>query len=263
MELVGNLRPLQHDNTSPVSYFFRTGQDRAQLNDLVGETIWIKFKGEINCIHCGRRVKKTYNSGSCFPCFRDLAENDLCIVKPELCHFDKGTCRDEAFGAAHCMQPHIVYLALSSEVKVGITWKANMLKRWVDQGAIQGLPIAEVPSRKLAGQIEVELAQHISDKTNWRRMLKSEIAKRDLRKVREELFDTVPDQFRQYLLVDGEIHSISYPQVSIPEKITAWNLDKHQEVSGKLIGIKGQYLILDTGVLNVRKFSGYKVALVV
>ncbi|WP_245838756.1 DUF2797 domain-containing protein [Marininema halotolerans] len=263
MEQLGSLRPLYHEFTSPVSYFFRTGEDRALLNDLVGETIRIEFKGEIHCIHCGRKVKKTYNSGSCYPCFRDLAENDLCIVKPELCHFHQGTCRDEDFGQSHCMQMHIVYLALSSEVKVGITRKTNQFKRWVDQGAVQALPIAEVPSRKLAGELEVELAQHISDKTNWRRMLKNEIAERDLTQVRAELFEQVPEHFHPYLIAEGEMHAITYPQLSAPEKITAWNLDKHPEISGKLIGIKGQYLIFDTGVFNVRKFAGYQVALVV
>lgn len=263
MNLVGNLRALQHKPTAPVSYFFRLGDQVAPFNEVVGKRIRIEYQGEIHCVHCGRKIKKTYNSGSCYPCFRRLPENDLCIVKPQLCHYHQGTCRDNVFAEANCLQPHLVYLALSSDVKVGITRKIRALERWVDQGAVAALPLAEVPSRKDAGELEAHLSQYITDKTNWRRMLKNEIADRKLTDVKEELREHVPETYKPYLLEATEIYSFTYPQLSSPPKITAWNLDKHSQVDGTLLGIKGQYLILDTGVLNVRKFSGYKVGLAV
>ncbi|WP_153944945.1 DUF2797 domain-containing protein, partial [Acinetobacter baumannii] len=70
----------------------------------------------------------------------------------------------------HCMIPHYVYLALSSGVKVGLTRKNNEKKRWVDQGAVRAIPIAEVPTRKMAGELEVYLTQYVADKTDWRKM---------------------------------------------------------------------------------------------
>ncbi|PTM57509.1 DUF2797 domain-containing protein [Desmospora activa] len=261
MKLVGSLRALQHKPTAPVSYFFRLGDQVTPINDVVGKRIRIQYQGEIHCIHCGRKIKKTYNAGSCYPCFRALPENDLCIVKPQQCHYHQGTCRDNAFAEAHCLQPHIVYLALSSDVKVGITRKIRTIERWVDQGAVAALPIAEVPTRKDAGELEVHLSQYVSDKTNWRRMLKNEITYRNLTDVKEELHKYVPEKYQPYLLNDATVTHFAYPHISVPEKIAAWNLDKHAEVDGTLIGIKGQYLILDTGVLNVRKFCGYTVAL--
>lgn len=261
MQHMGCLKALQHQVQDPISYFLRVDHHVIPMNQVIGENIRIRFKGEIYCIHCGRRMKKGYRSGSCFKCFRDLPENDLCMVKPELCHYDQGTCRDHIFGETHCMQPHYVYLALSSDVKVGITRKGSAFKRWVDQGAVAALPIAEVPTRKDAGFLEVHLSQFLSDKTNWRRMLKNEIVDRDLWEVREELKEKIPVSFQPWLLKEPKLYRFTYPQTMVPSKITSLNLDKQSEVTGQLMGIKGQYLILDTGVLNVRKFSGYNVLL--
>lgn len=262
MAYIGTMHPLSHQGQQPVEYFFRLGEDEVPLNHYLGKNIQIDYLGKIHCIYCGRRTKKSYNGGSCYPCFRDRPENDLCIVKPETCHFQQGTCRDEEFGRSHCMQPHYVYLALSSEVKVGITRKPNALKRWVDQGAVEALPIAEVKTRHEAGELEVHLSQYVKDKTNWRRMLKNDISHRNLYEVRNELIPSIPEKFRNSLLTHHEVFQFHYPSLSVPDKITSFNLDKHPTIKGHLTGIKGQYLILDTGVINVRKFSGYLVQLV-
>ena len=53
---------------------------------------------------------------------------------------------------------------------------------------------------------------------------------------------------------------IHFPVDSYPVKIKSFNFDKNPEVSGVLHGIKGQYLLLDIGVINIRKFTGYEVA---
>lgn len=263
MQQIGYLTPLQHEPKSPIAYYLQLEEERFCLNDLLGETLQIRFLGEKACCHCGRKIKKTYNNGYCYPCFTQLAENDLCIVKPELCHFHEGTCRDAQFAEMHCMQPHYVYLALSSQVKVGITRKTNVLKRWVDQGAVAAIPIMEVPSRKLAGEVEVHLAQYIKDKTNWRKMLKNEITDTNLLEVKKDLISKIPEIYHPYLLVKEQIYEFTYPTLSIPDKITSYNLDKHDFITGKLIGIKAQYLVLDSGVINIRKHTGYKISLAV
>ncbi|WP_309866057.1 DUF2797 domain-containing protein [Desmospora profundinema] len=244
---------------TPVRYRLSLGEESVELNTLLGDEIQIRFEGEKACRHCGRRIRKTYNQGYCYPCFRDLAENDLCIVKPHQCHFHEGTCRDESFGNAHCMQPHLVYLALSSGVKVGITRKTNAYNRWMNQGAVKAVPIAEVPTRKESGELELHLSQYLSDRTDWRRMLKNEIEERDLLQVREEILPHIPERFHPFLLEGEEVCRFRYPLLSTPEKIKTINLDKQEEVRGRLLGIKAQYLILDIGVFNVRKFTGYRV----
>ncbi|MBO8172333.1 MAG: DUF2797 domain-containing protein [Bacillaceae bacterium] len=248
----------------PVKYYLPLGEEKIELNTFVGKQVKLTFLNEIACIHCGRKIKKTFNNGSCYPCFKKLPENDLCIVKPHECHFEKGTCRDESFGESHCMIPHYVYLAVSSGVKVGITRKTNHLTRWVDQGAIRAIPIAEVPTRKMAGELEVHLSQHLPDKTDWRKMLKGDVeGDVDLLKLREEVYNYFPEAFKPFILREEEWVEITYPIMESLEKIKSYNLDKQPEIEDRLIGIKGQYLIFAGGVLNVRKFSGYKMELAV
>ncbi len=261
MKITGQLRELTHHYGSPVKYFLKIDEEEIALNDLIGKSVKLKFLNEINCIYCGRKIKKTYNNGYCYPCFRDLPQNDLCIVKPHICHFDKGTCRDEAFAHSHCMVPHYVYLALSSDVKVGLTRKTNSLKRWVDQGAVQSIPIAELPTRKMAGELEFALTKHLNDKTNWRKMLKGDIAEKDLLQAREDIKELIPNEFQPYLLDIEEINEFEFPVAATLEKIVSLNLDKQESIEGELKGIKGQYLILDIGVFNIKKHTGYKIEL--
>ncbi|MBA4494809.1 DUF2797 domain-containing protein [Paenactinomyces guangxiensis] len=260
MEYIGYLTSLRHEPSDPVNYYAEFNHTPVSLNQHLGEEIEIAFLDEKACCHCGRKIKKTYNNGYCYKCLIQLPENDLCIVKPELCHYHKGTCRDSRFGDRHCMQPHIVYLALSSDVKVGITRKTNMLKRWIDQGAVRAIPFLEVPARKTAGEIEVYLARFIKDKTNWRKMLKNETADHDLFQIKADLLDQLPSEYKKYLIEEPELHEFRYPHITTPEKITSLSLDKQSVIKGKLTGIKAQYLILDTGVFHVRKHTGYKVA---
>lgn len=260
MAYVGHVKKMESKLDNPVQYFLSLGDDKVEMNEMIGKKVKLSFQDEILCIHCGRKIKKTFNGGSCYPCFKKLPQNDLCIVKPQLCHFEEGTCRDESFGKEQCMIPHYVYLALSSEVKVGITRKHNHLTRWVDQGAIRAIPIAEVPTRKMAGDLEVLLSEHLPDKTNWRKMLKGEMKEDvDLLEFREEVYNYFPDEFKPYILREDEWVEIVYPLMESLDKIKSYNLDKHPEIEDTLIGIKGQYLLFSQGVLNVRKFSGYKI----
>lgn len=239
-----------------VRYSLELGSESISLDSLLGSWIRLSFDGEKRCIHCNRKSNKLFNNGYCWPCFQNLARNDLCQVKPHLCHYE--TCREQAWGDAHCMIPTYVYLAKSSDVKVGIT--RNIPGRWMDQGAIEAILIALVPTRKMAGDLELHLSQFIADKTNWRKMLKGDIVSTSLLEARERIMALIPDDFRGYLLPGEQVRNFAYPMTEVPEKIASHDLEKGP-AEGRLLGIKGNYLILNSGVLNVPKFAGCLVTL--
>lgn len=271
MAIQGNLlkmtSQLQQDT---VLYSLPVGSEQVPLNPYIGKTIGLEYSGQINCVACGRKTKKSFNQGYCFPCMRSLAECDMCIVRPEQCHFDQGTCRDEQWALGHCMQEHIVYLANSSGLKVGITRHTQIPTRWIDQGATQAIPIYRVKNRYLSGLVEVVIKNHVSDRTDWRKMLKGNANHLDLEQKREEMRPLVVAEIDQLKQEHGEDSveelqdkptRIQYPVQEYPEKVSSLNFDKTPNVAGVLQGIKGQYLILDSGVINIRKFSGYEVKL--
>lgn len=233
------------------------------MNELVGKKVKISFDGVINCIATGELIKKSFNQGYSYKAFITLPECDTCIVKPELCHFSKGTCRDEQWGREHCFIPHIVYLAVSSDLKVGITRHTQVPTRWIDQGASFALPILKVNDRKTAGEIEVEIARAYKDKTNWQKMLKNEMTEVDLLRERENIFEDFCDILDSFSAedLDEEILAIKYPVIEFPTKVKSLDLDKLGAIEGTLMGIKGQYLIFDVGVINMRKYQGYKIDL--
>ena len=267
----GTLRKMRSRLAQPVEYQLRLGEEEIPLNPLLEKKISLQYSGLINCVNCGRKTNKSFNSGYCYPCFQKLAECDSCIIHPERCHFDQGTCRDPAWGERFCLQDHIVYLANSSGLKVGITRGTQVPTRWVDQGATQALAIIRVRTRLQSGAVEVMFKQFVADKTNWRDMLKGEAAPLDMHAEAKRLVEQcrpdlkeLEDKFGFFAIsvLNGvDVVSIDYPVVSYPEKVTSLNFDKTPIVEGTLLGIKGQYLILDSGVINMRRFAGYEVAL--
>jgi hypothetical protein len=251
-----------------VQYHLPIGDELLPMNEHIGETIKLDYQGEIHCVACGRKTNKSFAQGHCFPCFRSLASCDMCIMKPETCHYAGGTCREPEWGETNCFIPHYVYLANSSGIKVGITRGTQIPTRWMDQGAGQALPIFKVANRLQSGLLEVVLKQHVSDRTDWRKMLKFDAEPLDMKTIRDDLIEKCADEIEAIKqeqgeeaiqAIDEQVVDIKYPIVEYPEKIKSLNFDKQPEVDGVFMGIKGQYLILDTGVLNIRKFSGYNV----
>jgi hypothetical protein len=267
----GTLKKMSSQLRSPVEYQLRLGDAEVPLNPLLEKKISLHFSGQINCVKCARKTSKSFNQGYCYPCFQRLAECDSCIIHPERCHFDQGTCREPAWGERFCMQDHIVYLANSSGLKVGITRGTQVPTRWVDQGATQALAIIRVRTRLQSGAVEVMFKQHVADKTNWRDMLKGEATTLDMHAKAAELISKCESDLKELedkfgffaisVLNGVDTVNIEYPVVTYPEKVASLNFDKTPIVEGALLGIKGQYLILDTGVINMRRFSGYEVAL--
>lgn len=240
--------------------------DNICLNEYLNSHLEIRYLLEIRCIHCHRKTNKSFSQGFCFFCMRTLAVCDICIIKPELCHYHQGTCRDVMWAKENCLKPHYIYLANTSHIKVGITKKVNIPMRWIDQGAVQALPILQVNQRLLSGLVETELKNYISDKTHWQTMLKSQPKDIDLKIYRNQLLvdkhDFINSLKQEYGLdsitaIDSDIFNIQYPVLVYPQKVKSHSLDKYPCISGTIIGIKGQYIILDNCVINIRKFSGY------
>lgn len=267
----GLMRKLSSRLSSPVDYRLPLGDTLVPMNTLLGGTVRLRFIGQIQCVHCGRATNKSFNQGYCYPCFQSLAQCDSCIIHPEKCHYDQGTCREPTWGEEFCMQDHIVYLANSSGVKVGITRATQIPTRWIDQGAVQALPIMRVRSRLQSGSLEVMFRQHVADKTNWRDMLREGDQVVDLPAEKARLLDLCKDDLQEMMQRFG-FHAISvlsgvepldivYPVQGYPEKISSFNFDKDPIVEGTLLGIKGQYLMFDTGVINLRRFGGYHIEL--
>jgi hypothetical protein len=251
-------------------YAFRLDEQEVPVNPLLGRRIRLEFLGAIHCSHCGRKTKKSFAQGYCYPCFTKLAQCDSCIMSPERCHYDAGTCREPQWGEQFCMTDHVVYLANSSGIKVGITRASQIPTRWLDQGASQALPIFRVATRQQSGFVEDLLRTQVADKTNWRALLKGDAEPVDLAGVREQLMSSCAEgiaalQARFGLqaiqpVSDVPVLEIRYPVDAYPTKVASHDLEKTPVVEGILKGIKGQYLILDTGVINLRKYTAYQVA---
>lgn len=268
MSIVGIVSKMVSKATCPIQYELPIGQEKVLLNDYLGKTLSLKFTGKIQCLGCYKSIKKSYQDGYCFPCTQGLARCDLCILKPERCHFHLGTCREPDWGQTHCVIPHCVYLANASGLKVGITRLSQIPTRWLDQGAIAALPIIEVPTRRISGFTEITIARTVSDKTNWRKMLKGETENIDLCAERDRLLSELADPIGELqttwgansikFLPEAKSQTFEYPVLEYPKQVNSLSWDKTPLIEGTLQGIKGQYLLFDIGVVNIRKHSGYE-----
>ena len=256
----GNLRKMQTRLDDVARYTLALGDTPIDMNAKIGETIKLSFDGTINCIACDRVTRKSFGGGFCYPCFRNAPEASECIIRPELCRAHEGEARDMAWAEEHCLVEQIVYLARSSAIKVGITRASQIPTRWIDQGATDAIVFARVPNRYTAGLVEVAMKEHLTDRTNWQRMLKNEVIDADLVATKASLADALDADLRQYIDADDTVCSIDYPVTEYPEKVKSVGFDKFPEIEGCLAGIKGLYLIFDDNrVLNIRKHNGYRV----
>ena len=256
----GNLRKMRTRLEDVVHYTLMLDDTPIDMNAKIGETIKLSFDGQINCIACDRLTKKSFGQGFCYPCFRNAPEASECIIRPELCRAHEGEARDMAWAEKHCLTEQIVYLARSSAIKVGITRGSQVPARWIDQGATDAIIFARVPNRYTAGLVEVAMKEHLTDRTNWQRMLKNEVIDADLVAKKALVSDALDADLRQFIDTDDTVCSIDYPVDRYPEKVKSVGFDKQPEIEGCLAGIKGQYLIFDDNrVLNIRKHNGYRI----
>ncbi|MEE9254252.1 MAG: DUF2797 domain-containing protein [Pseudomonadales bacterium] len=267
----GPLRKMRARATDVVEYEFVLGDTAIAANPIIGRELTLRFVGTITCIHCGAVTPRSYAQGHCYGCFKKLAACDLCVVSPDRCHYAQGTCREPDWGERNCIRPHLVYLANSSGLKIGLTRDDALPTRWIDQGATQAMLIAQVDTRQQAGFVEKAIGAHVSDRTDWRTMVGRDPAEMDLpgewarlRELSADAIDAVQARFGERvirLLDDEPVTHIVYPIERYPRDLRAFNLEKEPLVEGVLLGIKGQYLLLDTGVLNVRRITSFHVEL--
>lgn len=261
MKITGNLLKMQTKLIKTVDYFLNINDNSYYVNELLGKNVTISYLGEINCIHCGRSTSKSFSQGYCYPCFTTVPQTDQGVIRPELNRAHEGISRDMEWSKQNDLIDHIVYLSVTSDVKVGVTRHTQIPTRWIDQGAECAIKLAVTPYRQLAGLIEVELKPYVKDKTNWRKMLSGKVENvPDLLALKDEFADYLPEEYQEFISDDDEITAINYPVNAYPEKIKSVNLDKASSFQGLLTGIKGQYLLFKDGsVFNVRKHNGYKV----
>jgi hypothetical protein len=231
------------------------------LNSLIGKSLSIKFLGNFFCQVCQKKSKKLFGEAFCYSCFVSSAQASPCILKPELCLAHIGVGRDLDWEEKNHNQPHVVYLAATDTVKVGVTRKTQIPTRWIDQGASSVIIFAETSNRYEAGIIEVALKEFYTDKTNYKKMLQNEIDLNiDLVEEKWSTIDNLPSDLSQFVSENDEIVAFNYPVLNYPSSIQTFSLEKQNQFSGILQGIKGQYLIFDNNIVfNVRKHSGYEV----
>lgn len=261
MLYTGVLTKMQTEFQNPIQYYLVFKNDFIHVNQLLNKIITMTYAGE-ECLSCGLH-KEIYRQGFCKSCFFDTPNAGDWIMRPELstAHLGKED-RDLDYEKKVQLQPHIVYLANSSNVKVGVTRKAQVPTRWIDQGAHEAIEIVEVPNRYLAGITEVALKDFVADKTNWRKMLKNDVEDENLKEWRNKLKAHIPNEAKDYFIEHNEETQLHFPVYQYPEKPKSLNLKKEGDYSGKLVGVKGQYFIFeDNTVFNIRGNEGMVVDL--
>jgi hypothetical protein len=259
MQYQGVLTKMQTEFTNPIQYYLVFENDFLNLNQALGKKIKIKFVG-YQCLSCGLNLQ-IFRQGFCRDCFFKIPQAGDWIMNPELskAHLDIED-RDLDYEKKVQLQPHIVYLVNSSNVKVGVTRKNQIPTRWIDQGAHEAIEIVEVPNRYLAGITEIALKNHVSDKTNWRKMLTNDVLDLNLVEIRDSLRQYIPEEAQEYYIASNAETNIHFPVLQYPKKLTTLNLEKTPQYEGVLKGIKGQYLLFENDVVfNVRSSEGYVV----
>lgn len=265
MTYTGNIQKMGAlaDEQGRVHYTLQMGGDQLDMNALLGKELEITFLGEIYCKSCGKRTGKSYAQGFCFQCMQTAPEAEECVLRPALCKAHLGVARDMDYARQHCLQSHYVYLANTGELKVGVTRASQIPTRWIDQGAVAAVPLCITPNRHIAGLIEQQLSAHISDKTSWKKMVSNNInADIDLTEERSRAVDLLTAVMRRFVCSDVSLRRFIYPVAAYPTAPVNHNLDKEARLCGKLLGIKGQYLLFEgERVLNLRRFSGYRLSI--
>ncbi len=256
---VGFIQKLRTEDNRPISYFLELDGNSIPLNPFIGKPIHLIHNGQLQCCACKKLIPKLFGQGFCYPCFMNAPENAPCIIRPELCEAHLGKGRDVDWETQNHVQPHAVYLAISSGLKVGITRWTQIPTRWLDQGAQRAIVVAKTPNRYLAGCIEVALKDHFSDRSAWQALLKGDPDfSINLAAEKQKAKSVLDAQLAPYFFEDNQIYSFSYPILKRPEKVKSMSLAKTPEVSKTLTGILGQYLLFDDdSVMNVRSHTGF------
>jgi len=255
------------DGNGDIAYHFHGGNPLDpcptwEVNPWLGKEIHVAFGGDIHCVVTGKKIRKTFGEGMSYEAFLHSPMATPSIMRPELSRIHEGVAlRDEAWEREHHLTPHVVYVARTSHLKVGVTRAVNIPSRWVDQGAVEAVVVARTPYRQLAGEMEVALKDLLSDKTQWRGMLsKVECNSDELLQAKEDCFDMLGESYESFFDLDDNITTLHPPVLMYPPKVRSVTLDRTPEIHARLVGVKGQYWMFENGsVWNVRSHAGYRV----
>ena len=244
----------------PVQYYFKGEDSTIFLNEAIGKNVSIKHTGRIQCLWCRSNTPKSFAQGYCYQCYSTCPETEACVLKPDLCQIQWGKARDIHWAKEHHLDKHVVYLAFTGNLKIGVTRLKQVPTRWIDQGASMAIPVLELPNRYIAGLVEKFLMKHYSDKTNWRDMLMFKSDNFDLFAESVRVIEILNPEFKQYEIIQRETYFIKYPIEQYPVNPVQLSVETNKTISKLLVGIKGQYLMFDDdSVLNVRKYGGYEI----
>ncbi len=260
MHTEGPLSKLLLAIQTPVQAYAEAGPHIIHLNAQIGKILRMEAMGLWHCKACGEVFTSLFRMGCCKICFFESPLAGDAILRPELSKAHLGQAdRDLAYEAKYQLQPHVVYLADSGGLKVGVTRHAQRHTRWMDQGASRVRVIAVTENRHQAGLIEVALKVGYSDKTSWRPMLAGMDSGQSLYEESQKALFLFPERMRPFFVAEGEEVQLAYPAPACA-KATSLKLKGMSAWEGRLAGIRGQYLILeDQRVFNVRAHEGAQV----
>ncbi len=258
----GVLKKMRTFASSPINYYLELGEEVLVMNQLINKQISIEHTHHYQCLNCNKDLF-IFAQGYCKSCYFSIPQTNSSIFKPELSTAHLGIEQKNLdWEIKFELQPHVVYLAITGGLKVGVTRKTQIPTRWIDQGAMSAIVIAETENRYEAGAIEVEIAKHIADKTNYRKMLTSNEHAIDLIEKKKEIKNYFPPELQNRYVETDDITHLNFPIIALPQKIQSINFNKTNKISSRLVGIKGQYLIFeDNKVFNIRGSEGYCVNL--
>ena len=257
MHFQGVVKKMVTELDTPVNYFIEFEDNFIHLNQFIEKSFKFKCIG-YSCLSCSDSVN-IYRQGFCKSCFFESPLAADWIMRPELskAHLNIGD-RDLDYEKKIQLQPHIVYLSNTGRIKVGVTRKSQIPYRWIDQGAHEAVELLQTPNRFLAGEAEVALKKYMSDKTNWRSMLKNERDSSNIKSSKDQAKNFLPSNLLHYFNDASNVVSIDFPVMEFPDNPKSIKLNKDLVFSGTLKGVKGQYLIFENNqVLNYRAHEGH------
>ena len=255
----GVLKKMITEFSDPIRYFLDLESDFIEMNQCIDHQISIKYNGQ-ECLNCNKE-RSIFRMGYCKKCFFESPATGDWIIRPELSNAHKGIeDRDLEYEKKMQIQPHIVYLSLTSQLKIGVTRKNQLYTRWIDQGAYEAIKLLELPNRYLAGVAEVHFKKIFSDRTYSNKMLQNNFENIDWDIERERALNYLPSNYKKYIVEEIKTTRFNFPVLKIPTKVRRLKLEKENIYKGLLKGIKGQYLIFeDNTVFGVRAHEGTKV----
>ena len=257
MHFQGVVKKMVTELSTPINYFIEFEDNFIHLNQFIDKLFKFECTG-YSCLSCSES-QNLYRQGFCKSCFFESPLAGDWIMRPELskAHLNIAD-RDLDYEKKIQLQPHVVYLSNTGRIKVGVTRKSQIPYRWIDQGAHEAVELLQTPNRFLAGEAEVALKKYMSDKTNWRSMLKNERDSSNIKSSKDHAKNFIPSNLLHYFIDASNVLSIDFPVVEYPDNPKSIKLNKDSFFSGILKGVKGQYLIFEKNqVLNYRAHEGH------